>query len=438
MLSPQQLTGFQRWKSAIPDPFETIRGNKRGKREKWRNEMPRIRRGAEVEKNGRWYGRVRYVLPNGKRKDIWMPAQDKTHAAQLVKDKLRELETTGETDVNSDRVTFLQLAEKYKERKLFPAKIINSRKVAGVKSLKPALQELEALKSWFGTQRIKSITHSDIETYKLNRLETPTIHKGQRAIASVNRELERLRAMFRFAIRQNWLIRSPFEMGDTLISKADETKRERVLTFDEEQRLLQACGERLVTYKARRGNRVKEITRKDDGKSRQHLRALIVAALDTGCRRGELFKLKWKDVDLDSGSIVIRAENSKTARERMVGITPRLHDELLQLQKWEGQNADALVFGLSCTIKTAWKSLCTDAGIEALRFHDLRHTAITRMVKAGQPTALIMKVSGHTQHSTFARYVNPDTQAVINIAEALAAYNHSHSKSKEKTSEMVN
>lgn len=368
--------------------------------------MSRIRRGAEVEKNGRWYGRVRYALPNGKRKDIWMPAQDRTHAAQLVRDKLRELETTGETDINSDRVTFSQLAEKYKEKKLFAAKIISGRKVAGLKSLKSALAELASLKDGFGKQRIKTITHSDIETYKLARLEAPTKHGGQRTIASVNRELERLRAMFRFAVRQGWLFRSPFEMGDSLISKADETRRERVLTFEEEARLLNACLKR-------------------DGNGRQrrlHLIPLIVAAIDTGCRRGELFKLEWEDVDLESRSIIIRAENSKTMRSRVVGMTPRLHREFTKLRVGHGVHEGAKVFGLSSTVKTAWKSLCEDAKIGDLRFHDLRHTAVTRMVKTGQPSALIMKVSGHTQHSTFARYVNPDTEAIVAIAEALAAH----------------
>jgi integrase len=349
-----------------------------------------------------------------------MPAQDKTHAAKLVKEKLRELETTGETDINSDRITFCRLADCYKERRLFTAKIIHGRKVAGLKSLKTAEAELENLKQWFGTQRIKTITHSDVETYKLKRLETRTKHERERSIASVNRELERLRAMFRFAIRQSWLMRSPFEMGDSLISKADETKRERVLTFDEERRLLNAC-----------------LTLDKNGRQRRlHLRPFIIAALDTACRRGELFKLQWKDVDLFSGSIVIRAENSKTARPRIVGITPRLHTELTNFQKEQVPSEDSLIFGLSCTIKTAWKSLCVDAKVDGLRFHDLRHTAITRMVKAGQPTALIMKVSGHTQHSTFARYVNPDTQTVLNIAEALNAYNQSQAKSEGD--EMVN
>jgi integrase len=381
--------------------------------------MPRIRKGSEVEKNGRWYARVRWTEESGKRRDLWIPAKNKSDAGEIIKKKIQELETVGERALDGDRVKFSDLAKSYKEKKLIPAKFVGDRKVAGLKSYKGPLGVLETLTNHFCNKRIKSIKHSDIEQYKLMRLEIPT-NRGQRQIAGVNRELELLRAMFRFAIREGWLIHSPFEMGDPLISKADETKRERVLSFEEEQLLLESCGERTIFYKCRRGNRIVEIEAKDKAEKRKHLRAIIIAAIDTACRRGELFKLKWSDVDFDNRIITIRAMNSKTARKRTIGITPRLHDELEKLWQAGNKNPDDLVFGLSCTIKTSWKSLCDDAKITDLRFHDLRHTAITRMVQTKQPSAAIMKISGHTQFVTFARYVNPDSEMVTNIADALA------------------
>jgi hypothetical protein len=59
---------------------------------------------------------------------------------------------------------------------------------------------MQALKRGFGKQRIKTITHADVEHYKLKRIDTPT-YRGERAIATVNRELELMRAMIRFAKR---------------------------------------------------------------------------------------------------------------------------------------------------------------------------------------------------------------------------------------------
>jgi integrase len=380
--------------------------------------MPRIRKGTEVERNGKWYARVRYTTSDGKRKDIWLPATNKSQASELVQKKLHELKTVGEQSIDGDKVKFADLAKIYKEKKLVPARYVGERKVAGLRNYKTPQGFLIPLTKYFGSKRIKAITFSHIEEYKLMRLTTPT-KQGQRQIASVNRELEVLRAMLRFAVREGWLIRSPFEMGASLISKADEVRRERVLTHDEEQRLLEACGERIVTYK-RCG---KEIMARDKGKQRPHLRALIVAALDTGMRRGKLFKLQWGDVDCETRSIKIRAMNSKTARPRMLPMTPRLQSELEKLRQAASDSDANLVFGIHDTVKRSWKSLCNAAEIEGLRFHDLRHTAITRIVQAGIPSAIVMKLSGHTQHATFARYVNPDARIITSAADALAAYN---------------
>jgi integrase len=75
-----------------------------------------------------------------------------------------------------------------------------------------------------------------------------------------------------------------------------------------------------------------------------------------------------------------------------------------------------LVFGVKDTVKRSFASACRDAGIEGFHFHDCRHTAITRMIQAGLSPMEVMKISGHTQMNTFARYVNPNTQAVNRIA----------------------
>lgn len=400
--------------------------------------MPRIRKGTEVEKNGHWYARVRYTTAEGKRKDIWIPAKNKSDAGEIVKKKIQELDTVGERALDGDKVKFSHLAKVYKERKLIPAKYVGDRKVAGLKSYKTPQMILEVLVTHFGNRRIKSIKHSEIEQYKLMRLETKTRRKQQRQIASVNRELEVLRAMLRFAIREGWLIRSPFEMGDSLVSKADEVKRERTLSFEEERRLLESCGERIVIYKCRRGTKIVEIRAKDQAEKRKHLRTLIIAALDTACRRGELFKLRWSDVDLKNRILTIKAENSKTAKRRTIGITLRLQEELERLWQVGTKNLDELVLGSFNSIKTSWKSLCEDAKITDLRFHDLRHTAITRMVQTKQPSAAIMKVSGHSQFVTFSRYVNPDEEMVTNIADALAELTSKAQATIQNSSEMVN
>src|SRR5262249_52706051 len=149
------------------------------------------------------------------------------------------------------------------------------------------------LKEHFGKTKLANITYRQIEQFKHARLATPTQYRRQRAIASVNRELALLRRMLNCAVRDSLITRNPFNAGDPLISTAHETKRERVISRDEEQRLLAACN--------------------------PQVRPIVVAALDTGMRQGELTKLRFRDID--GGVINIIAFNTKTARGRTVPMT---------------------------------------------------------------------------------------------------------------------
>lgn len=122
-------------------------------------------------------------------------------------------------------------------------------------------------------------------------------------------------------------MRSPFGVGESLISLADERKRERILTREEERRLLEACGARTLTYTWRG----KQVTAQDSGARREHLRAIIICALDTGMRQGEILKLCWRDVDLENRIITVAAFNTKTMRERQISMTTRLAIEFERL-----------------------------------------------------------------------------------------------------------
>ncbi len=140
-------------------------------------------------------------------------------------------------------------------------------------------------------------------------------------------------------------------------------------------------------------------------------------------RRGEMFALRWRDVDLVTREITITALNSKTARARDVAMTPRAHEELLKLRQTAPPDESCLVFGITDTVKKSFAAACRTAGVERFRFHDCRHTAITRMIQAGLAPMEVMKISGHTQMNTFARYINPNSASVRRAADVLAAFN---------------
>jgi len=364
--------------------------------------MPKQRSGYVFQSEDGWVARLTFTDETGKRRNIKRKAKNKTEAKERLKELLRQLEDRGEHALDGDRITFRELARVYEERRLVPAEYHGERKVSGMRNHRTPKEHLRVLAAHFGIRRIKNITHSDVEQFKQTRLKAPTIKDKQRSIASVNRELEILRAVFRFAIRQGWLARSPFEMGAPVISKADEVRRERVLSHDEELRLLAACTGR-----------------------RAHLKSLLIAALDTGARRGELLKLTWTDIDFENRLINLRATTTKTQRSRTIGMTGRLSSELLLLYERSTKEPDSLVFGITDTVKKSFASACKAAGIENFRFHDCRHSAITRMIQSGMAAHLIMKVSGHTQPITFSRYVNVDDQTARQAASALDNFNRS-------------
>ena len=348
-----------------------------------------------------WYARIVRLGGNGKRKEFTAKAESKSHAKRLRDELSEKYGYRGENAIEGNRLNFRQVAEIYEGKKLFEAIYHGegnaSRKIAGVRSLKPALHYLNVLREHFGSLLLKNITHSHIEEFKVKRLQTPT-KRGNRSISDVNRALTLMKTIMKFSKQSGWIQFSPFELGKSLISMADENRRERVLSVKEEKQLLAACS----------------------GK-RSHLTPLIITALDTAMRRGELIKLRWDSVNFATRTITIIALNSKTARARTVGMTKRVFDELWKLWEQSAKEQNALVFGIKDNFKKSFASACQEARIEDLHFHDFRHSSITRMVQTGSAPMEIMKISGHTQINTFLRYLNPGANTVQNIAERLTA-----------------
>ena len=101
---------------------------------------------------------------------------------------------------------------------------------------------------------------------------------------------------------------------------------------------------------------------------RELLKALIITAVDTAMRKGEIIKLRWRDVDFQMRTITIIAFNSKTAKARQVGMTQRVFDELKNLWEISPKSLDELVFGIKDNFKKSFASACSDAKIEKFRF----------------------------------------------------------------------
>ncbi len=340
----------------------------------------------------RWLVRLRYLDADGIRRNKVRVVP--THAA--AKAMISTLRNEIERDL-SDRKTFRQLDSYYREKFVHAARFdLGGRLLSGFRqSTDTVLHYLDPALDFFADRPIDEITFADLRRYKDLIAGTPTIHGRQRSISDINHFLKRLRRLFNVAIEQGWLAVNPFKRGGTLIVESFEVERTRTISPAEESLLLAACE-----------------------RWRQHLRPVIIFAIETAARRGEIQKLRWSNIDLAGRVIRIEGTSTKTLRSRLVPITARLGETLAQLRHNARPRPSDLVFG-GADFKKAFNGACSDAKLAGVHFHDLRHTAITRMIEKGISPPLVMKISGHTQQKTFLRYVNQSENSIYEIAMQL-------------------
>lgn len=338
----------------------------------------------------RWFARLRYTdaAGNAREKKRTCP----THS--LAKAAISDLKLEIEDDAR-ERRTYAQLDAFYRKEYVHAARFVGGQKITGFRqNLKVVEHYLDAAKGFFADQFVEDIGYPDLENFKKSIANKRTIHDKPRSVADVNQHLRRLRRVLNVAIEQGWLVINPFKKGRSLISESFETERTRTLTAAEEMRLLAKC----------------------TGK-RKHLAPIIIFAIETGVRRGELLAVRWSAVDLKRRVITIAGTSTKTLKARLVPVSSRLAETLAQLRQNQ-LRPNSLVFG-GTDFKKSFIGARTDAKLADVHFHDLRHTAITRMLEKGISPPLVMKISGHTQQKTFMRYVNQSETSVYEIAMLL-------------------
>ena len=224
---------------------------------------------------------------------------------------------------------------------------------------------------FFGGMRLQDITPLAIEKYRTNRLRS--VSKP-----SINRELALLKSMFNRAIDWGHATENPVRKVK-MFSELDNLK-ERILSEDEETRLLAAAA--------------------------PHLRTMIVGLLMTGARWGELNSLRWSAVDLERGTVLLT--KTKSGRNRIIPINDRLRELLVALKA--GSKCDRVFTGpkgrpIDCA-RSAFEGACRRAGLSGLRLHDLRHTFATRLVRRGVDIITVQSLLGHSSVTTTERYTH--------------------------------
>lgn len=250
---------------------------------------------------------------------------------------------------------------------------------------------LKRFNSIWGERKLSNITIKDIDDYKTIRLK-------QVKPSTVNRELAALRHLFYLA--EKW---DKFS-GHNPVAKSgllkEDNLQERILSFEEEELLIR--------------------------NSSPHLVPILITALNTGMRKMEILTLTWDDINFDKNIIIIRKEISKSKRLRLIPINSKLRGTLLK-QKIRTQHSGFVFLtneGLPYSpknpsaLKRAFGTACKKAGIQGLRFHDLRHTAATRMIENTGNIVAVSKILGHADIKTTMRYAHPE-QSLIDALESL-------------------
>jgi integrase len=231
-----------------------------------------------------------------------------------------------------------------------------------------------------------------------------------------------LRRILNVALREGWIKKNPFNGGEPLIVVSFERRRDRILTLDEERRLLDAYGSHPY---------------------RRHLRSLLILLLDTGCRKGEALRLRWRSVCFDTRVNTVEGMTTKTLKSRQVMMTGRLFNELSTLWGSSGGDPEATVFGITSNVKNSFRSVCKLAGVkyggvEGVTLHSLRHTAATRLVNGHLPLQMVGRILGHSQVNTTYRYLSSNLETAAQAAAILEQLHTRDEPDVEEVSGMVN
>jgi integrase len=353
-------------------------------------------RGKKNQGKSRWYLDY-YVIEDGRKKRIQKVAQyatTKEEAAMILK-------------LTTDREIKKQFGIPDKEKILFKDfarhHYLETYAKAQKASWKSDQKYLEAqLIPYFGKMYLSEITSRHVQEFVAKRQKdtVKTRHNGKVKGSSINRELAVLKKALNLAIEWN------FDIQKNPVQKSiffDESKfqRNRILTKDEEERLLNEAA--------------------------PHLRSILICALNSGMRYNEILTLKWDDVDLNDGKITVKAEVSKSGKSRIIPISPMLMNELKRLKEQNGycrhvftyQDLKTKKFRPVNNIHRAFWKACKRANITDLKFHDLRHCFATRLARNSGDLVSVQSILGHASLKITQKYLHTDFMRKKEAIESL-------------------
>jgi len=243
------------------------------------------------------------------------------------------------------------------------------------RSWKADISRAKHLIMHLGQVKVSELTKRDVESYRSARFKEVTCRGTNPTPCTLNHEIRLLRVIINHAVSCGDLEKNPIA-GIRLLRENNV----RATVINEQQ--LSAL--------------VKEAD--------SDLKPILIVAYDTGMRKSEILKLRWSQVDLHEGVVLVTG--TKTDEPRSVYLTQRAKQTLHSLPR----SISGYVFVNPKTnkpwvdIKKKWNKAREAAGIKEAWFHDHRRSFVTNARRRGIPESEIMKLTGHRTRSTFDRY----------------------------------
>lgn len=364
-----------------------------------------------VQPSGRMNYYASFRLPSGQRNRVRI-GDARVITPQIARDKAKEILASvvqGEDPAAAKRKgmtleTFLK--GEYKDWAL-----------AHRKSGAHTVQRLLAAFSELLNLPLEKVNTWAVQKWSTERLKPSEEPGDKRGVtkATVNRDVAHLRAAISKA--QEWGIVKTHPLKGLKLMKEDSAAIVRYLSDDETKSLLAALEAREKHLRASRARYNKWLA------DRKHellpdlakvafadaLRPMVLLTLKTGLRRGEIFQLKWADVDLDRATLTVRGDGAKSGKTRHIPITQQTVEVLRQ---WAGQSdCSGLVFpnrdgAERDNVRKVWAKLLEDAGIKEFRWHDMRHDFASKLVTAGVDLNTVRELLGHSDLKMTLRYAH--------------------------------
>lgn len=307
---------------------------------------------------GRWQAQVRRkgLAPRAKSFDAKSDAERWARNLEADIDRCGNLPDTR----LAERMTVRELLARYL-MEITPTKRSASTETYRVKAL---------MKRDIAHRTLAMLSSADIASYRDERLKVVST-------SSVIRELNTIAHAVDVA-RKEWgvhMVQNPVRM---IRRPAPPRGRDRRLNGDEEQLLLAAA---------------------DAGRS-PYMRPLIILAMETAMRQGEMLSLTWGDIDLDKR--IAHLDMTKNGESRDVPLSSRALDALEALK--QQQIDERVVPSTKSGVQQAWGHLRGRAGLVDFHFHDLRHEAVSRLLERGLNVIETATISGHKELRMLQRY----------------------------------